>query len=153
MLTCEIVTGEAISKDIPAREVVARFKFPNASRIVRRCEFLDIQRCGKRLIVDDFFFRFRVRSAKDIIADGQVGPQSHRPSRLGITMSRKVGKAVCRNRLKRLLREAFRHTSAQYRSDDRLPIDIVVIGKPKIDASKVRLEQLIEYFRRVFESV
>lgn len=39
-------------------------------------------------------------------------------SRLGITVTRKVGNAVQRNRLKRLVREFFRHSKNKYSKCD-----------------------------------
>lgn len=47
------------------------------------------------------------------------------PTRLGLTVSRKIGGAVARNRVKRLLREYFRL------SYERLPpsVDLVVVAK------------------------
>jgi ribonuclease P protein component len=46
-------------------------------------------------------------------------------SRLGITVSRKVGRAVVRNRVKRRVREWFRGSRAKLREG----IDLVVIGR------------------------
>jgi ribonuclease P protein component len=46
--------------------------------------------------------------------------------RLGIIVSRKVGISVQRNRLKRLIREAFRI----HKHDFKTPVDLVVILKP-----------------------
>lgn len=46
-----------------------------------------------------------------------------RPTRLGITVSRKVGKAHTRNRIKRLLREAFR------RQDWPAGLDLVFVAR------------------------
>jgi ribonuclease P protein component len=47
------------------------------------------------------------------------------PTRLGLTVSRKIGGAVARNRVKRMLREFFRL------SYDRLPfqVDLVVVAR------------------------
>ncbi len=46
-------------------------------------------------------------------------------SRLGLTVSRKVGNAVKRNRIKRLLREFFRLNRSRF----PVPLDIVIIPK------------------------
>lgn len=51
-------------------------------------------------------------------------------ARLGLIVSRKVGNAVCRNRVKRYIREIFRQTQST------LPVwDIVVIARPSAKES------------------
>jgi len=47
------------------------------------------------------------------------------PQRLGVTVSRKVGGAVVRNRVKRRIREWFRQSRPKLRQG----IDLVVIGR------------------------
>ena len=46
-------------------------------------------------------------------------------SRLGLTVSRKVGNAVCRNKLKRWIRELFRHSYKRFSID----VDVSIIAK------------------------
>jgi len=92
-----------------ARE--GRLGFGKALRLRKRGEFLVVQRNGRR------------RRGRFLVVI--AGRREEGPSRLGVTVSRKIGSAVVRNRIKRLIREAFR--LQQYQLPPRL--DIVVIAR------------------------
>lgn len=70
------------------------FTFSQNNKIRKRREFIELKEHGKK-IQDNYFV---VIYKKNTLSN----------SRLGITVSSKVGGAVRRNRLKRLLREAYR---------------------------------------------
>ena len=85
-------------------------------RLRRRQDFLRVQSGGARVTTKHFVFLMAPRTP-------------HAPTRLGITVTRKVGCAVVRNRAKRLVRETFRQLSG------RLPegVDMVVIVRKALD--------------------
>ncbi len=59
-----------------------------------------------------------------------VAPAAAEGPRLGLAVSRRVGKAVVRNRVKRYVREFFR----RHRSAFARPGDVVVMAKPEAAA-------------------
>ena len=64
--------------------------------------------------------------------------------RFGFAIGKKAGKAVCRNRIKRIIREATRLTSINFETG----MDIVIVWKNKIAADKVdffEIKKEIEY--------
>lgn len=67
-------------------------------------------------------------------------------ARLGVTVSRRVGGAVARNRIKRLVREVFRKNRAAL----GVPLDVVVIARPAAaEAPRERAEaDLLALFLR-----
>ena len=80
-------------------------------RICKRRDFLAVYQQGVRSHSENFTV---------IVSRNQTGI-----SRLGVTVSKKVGNAVQRNRIKRLIREFFRLN----RSRLSTPQDIIVIAK------------------------
>ncbi len=81
---------------------------------LRRSDFLRATRQGRRLAT-----RFFIVFVSDRDDNG--------PTRLGITVTRKVGNAVFRNRIKRVVREWFRHRSYELGA-----CDLIVIAKRDI---------------------
>jgi ribonuclease P protein component len=96
--------------------------FAKKRRIRHRRDFLAVQGAGSRIMLASCILLLRARP-------------DHGPARLGVTVTRKFGNAVARNRAKRVVREAFR------RSPGLLPdgIDMVVIPKSARDVSAVQL--------------
>ena len=98
------------------------FSLTKADRISKRSEFRYISNFGKKLEDKYFIVLFCI---------GQT-----ERSRLGLTVSRKVGNAVKRNRVKRLLREYFRLN--RQKLDGNWDINIIA----KKDAADLTLDQV-----------
>lgn len=67
--------------------------------------------------------------------------------RLGLTVSRKVGRAVVRNRVRRVLREFFRLRQAMLVR----PLDIVVVPKRNLDPKRMDMALAEQEFLPVLE--
>ncbi len=117
-----------------APESHAANAFPKSLRMLRRAEFRVAQTRGRRIHATHFV----------LILDNR---EDDGPGRLGITTARKVGSAVRRNRVRRLVREVFRLHKGSF------PVghDCVVIARenaPELDFPTVRDELLAALTRR-----
>lgn len=112
-----IDSGESISPDRPL------LSLPKDLRFKSRGQFQRAQQSGRRIYT------------RHLIA--YVVKNAQRPTRLGVTVSKKVGKAHYRSYIKRLLREAFRHSELRQSSG----FDVSLIAKR--DLSPPPLEELI----------
>jgi ribonuclease P protein component len=99
-------------------------------RLRKRAEFQNVQGKGRKLHTDHFLVF--------------VLPRPGLPGRrLGITVSRKVGGAVARNRVKRLVREAFRRRKALFPEG----LDVVFVAKRA--ATVVELTSLLREIEKL----
>jgi ribonuclease P protein component len=98
--------------------------FPARLRIKQRREFLQVQQGGRKHHVRHFIVFVSPRRDHHGLSTG-AAEGAALPTRLGITVTRKIGNAVERNRIKRLVREVFRLHRA------RLPegLDLVWVAK------------------------
>ncbi len=96
--------------------------FPKAERLLKRGDFLRLSARGRKLHAQHFII---------LRADGDGAVP-----RIGITVSRKVGNAVARNRLKRMIREFFRLNKEIFSA-----ADYNIIAKP--GAARLTFHELV----------
>jgi ribonuclease P protein component len=99
-------------------------KFPKAARLLHKRQFQKILREGRRFSGETVSIQF-------------ISKTSALPPKLGITVSRKFGKAHDRNRFKRIVREAFRELS------DRLPLGTEIHILPKLRSHLLRNQDIL----------
>ncbi len=100
----------------PALAPTPRGGLPKQSRVRRRNDYKRIQEAGIRLQARHFTF---------VLAKSPDSAGPNQGARLGTVVSRKIGNAVVRNRVKRLVREAFRATRVMFGDG----VDVVVIAR------------------------
>jgi len=84
--------------------------FPAAVRLRKRWEFLQIQGAGVKHHLRHFLVFVSTT------ATSKAQPNRSATARLGVTVTRKVGPAVVRNRIRRLVREVFRRKRDSFRA-------------------------------------
>ncbi len=110
-------------------------KFPRQARLTRRSEFLNLSQGGRKVYTSHFVV---------ISKSNDKGE-----NRLGVTVSARVGKAVVRNRIKRYLREYFRHHRREFPSlQDTIIIARKGAGKLSWKEVAEELKGALTYRRR-----
>jgi len=110
-----------------------KYFFKKKDKILKRREFLQLKRCGKRIQDSNFII---------IYSDGK-----YEKNRIGITVSKKLGNAVKRNKIKRLIRENFRMNR------DKIAefMDINVIAKKK--AGEISADMVFKSLDGIFNQI
>ncbi len=117
------------STPAPSAPPAARYRFRRAQRLSGRRAFEAVYQANVR------------KTSGPLVVLALANALGH--DRLGLSVSRRVGGAVRRNRIKRLLREAFRLMQHDWRDG----YDLVVVVRPHDDHS------LAEYQRLLFTAV
>jgi ribonuclease P protein component len=110
-----------------------KYTFTKADRILKRNEFIELSKTGRKIHHKYFFAVY--------------APGRHGRSRLGITVTKKVGGAVKRNRIKRLVREYFRLNRHALSGE----WDINIIAKNQ--AAGLSSEKVFESLENIFERI
>lgn len=109
-----------------------KYGFPKRDRLLNRSDFIRLSTnkgAQKSRSISDHYF---------IIA---FLPGQYDHNRFGITVTRRIGNAVVRNRIKRAAREAFRHNRHMIEGNWDLN---VIAKKPSADISSGRLQVLLK---------
>ena len=106
---------------------------PKKERLLKRAQFLTLSKQGKKIYTDCFIA---------IVIRGTA-----HNNRIGITVSKKVGNAVERNRIKRIIREYFRHNKENISG----PKDINIIARKGLTTLSNR--QITEKLDKLFSKI
>lgn len=109
------------------------YSFPKTHRLLKRSQFLELSRSGKKTGTRCFLAVFQEGTTKN--------------NRIGITVSKKVGKAVVRTRIKRVIREYYRNRKEIIPGNR----DINIIAKRKVVA--LTFKEVIAELDYLFEKI
>ncbi len=112
-------------------------RFPKCRRLRKRREFLEVQRRGHKVHSRAFVGLMVNRN------EGFATTDQEATARIGITTTKRMGNAVTRNRIRRLVREAFRQGLFNIPSQ----LDFVVIAKKS--AAALDTASIFEDLRRL----
>jgi ribonuclease P protein component len=113
-----------------------RRRFPKSAKLLKHSDFQRVYKTGKRHFAGLLTAFYLPR-----LADDAIGP------RVGITVSRALGGAVERNRIKRRMREAIRFHLATLSA----PVDVVF--NPKKTTLAAEFSSIEQEVKRAFEVV
>jgi ribonuclease P protein component len=103
-------------------------RFPKAERLRKRREFKSADTHKTARIV-----------TPNLIILRAPNPLDH--ARIGITVSKKIGKSVIRNRVKRLLRDAYRRNKGVFKPGN----DYVIIARsPRIISTNTLAQEIVK---------
>jgi len=106
---------------------------PKEVRLRKRAQFLTLSKHGKKVYTDSFLA---------MVCDGTA-----HNNRIGITVSKKIGNAPERNRIKRIIREYFRHNKDNISG----PKDINIIARKGLTSLANR--QIFEKLDKLFGKI
>ena len=109
------------------------YRFKKSERLLKRSEFIRLKRTGQR--IQNRYF----------IAEFTAGKFEN--TRLGITVTKKMGSAVKRNRMKRIIRECFRLN--RQRISGNWDINIMV----KKEADSIPFDQAFSSLQNIFNTM
>ena len=99
------------------------FSLRKGERLRKRADFERLSRCGDRIVTDYFIILFTRNGLGNL--------------RLGVTVSKRVGCAVTRNRVKRLVREHFRKSKVLF--GDNYDVNVIAKrGTPDLSSEQIR---------------
>ena len=107
--------------------------FTKANRLTKKSEFKDV------------FEKGRVFKSNDIVA--YILRNNKQDSRLGVTVRKKIGNAVKRNRIKRFFREAFRTNKCHLNHC----VDVIII--PGSSQKEITLLLAEEFLQQLCENI
>lgn len=109
------------------------YRFTKADKLLRRAEFVSLSQFGNK-IQNRYFLAFIAKGKSD-------------RSRLGITITKKVGHAAARNRIKRIVREYFRLN--RQRLEEFWDINLIVKRQANTVSNKTIFLSLDNLFERI----
>jgi ribonuclease P protein component len=108
-------------------------RFPKCLRLLRSADYKQIYESGNKKAGRSFQVFYRLNSSKD--------------TRFGISVGRRLGKAVTRNKVRRWIREVIRNNKECARGG----FDIIV--HPKVNAAREDLRSITLELQRLFLSL
>ena len=126
-----VANRQHVGSKVDEPMLLGSLTYPKHLRLRKRHQFMQTQQRGVKLWTDHLIV--------------YASANKKRPIRLGITVSKKVGRAHFRNRLKRIIREAFRQSELRH----KVGLDLVLIAKKETPPQS--LKHMIIELNQIFD--